>query len=100
DRVREALAAAGGQRVCGGDVPSDAAYARGFFLQPTVYRDVQPDSPLAQDELFAPVLATLRASDVEEAIALANRTQYGLSASLFTRDLGSALRYIRDIEAG
>ena len=63
-------------------------------------RDVDPDSPLAQDEIFGPVLASFVARDLDEAIALANNTRYGLSASLFTRDLGSALSYIDRIEAG
>ncbi|HEX4633996.1 MAG TPA: aldehyde dehydrogenase family protein, partial [Gemmatimonadales bacterium] len=59
-----------------------------------------PDSSLATEEVFGPVLATFVVNDLEEAIALANRTKYGLSASLFTRDLSSAVRYVRRIEAG
>jgi alpha-ketoglutaric semialdehyde dehydrogenase len=100
DRVVAALEAAAGARVSGGGAPRDERFARGFFLEPALLRNVDPDSPLAQDEIFGPVLATFVARDLEEAIALANRTRYGLSASLFTRDLGAVLDYIDRIEAG
>jgi aldehyde dehydrogenase (NAD+) len=100
DRVRAALATAGGERIAGGDPPSDARFARGFFVSPAIVRGVGPDAALAQDELFGPVLATFSAADLEEAVELANRTRYGLSATLFTRDLPSALAYIRRIHAG
>jgi aldehyde dehydrogenase (NAD+) len=100
DRVRVALRDAGGERLCGGDAPADARFTGGFFLTPAIVRGVSPDEPLAQDELFGPVLATFAVGDVEEAVALANRTRYGLSATLFTRDLRAALGYIRGIHAG
>jgi aldehyde dehydrogenase (NAD+) len=86
--------------VTGGDRPADARFQKGFFFSPTVVRDVAPDSSLATEEVFGPVLATFVVNDLEEAIALANRTKYGLSASLFTKDLPSAVRYIRRIEVG
>ena len=88
------------RRIAGGAPPDDPRFARGYFLTPTVLADVPPDSPLAKDELFAPVLAVLAADDLEDAIDLANRTAYGLSATLFTRDLASALAYVQRIEAG
>lgn len=100
DRVRSAVGAAGGKPVCGGGAPADPALVRGWFLEPTLYRDADPASPLAQEELFGPVLATFTAGDLDEAIALANGTRYGLSASLFTRDLRAALEYVHRIEAG
>jgi aldehyde dehydrogenase (NAD+) len=100
DRVRAALAAMEGTTVIGGSAPGDAAFARGNFLAPTVVRDVSPDSAMAQDELFGPVLTAFRVADLDQAIQVANHTRYGLSASLFTRDLGSALEYIRRIEVG
>jgi alpha-ketoglutaric semialdehyde dehydrogenase len=86
--------------VCGGEAPAGASLARGYFLEPAVFRDADPDSPLAQEELFGPVLASFTARDLDEAIELANRSRYGLSASLFTRDLRSALEYVHRIEAG
>jgi aldehyde dehydrogenase (NAD+) len=79
---------------------TDERFARGFFVEPAVIRDVDPASPLAQDELFGPVLATFTANDIDEAIAVANRTRYGLSAAVFTRDLGAALHFVHGIEAG
>lgn len=100
ERVRDALAGAGGEVVRGGAAPADPRFARGYFIEPALVRDVAPDSRLAQDEIFGPVLAAFVAEDLDEAIELANRTRYGLSASLFTRDLGSALDYIRRIEVG
>ena len=100
EHVHQAVQRAGGERLCGGSAPTDARFQRGFFYLPTVIRGVDPDSELAQDELFAPVLATFVVEDLDQAIAVANRTRYGLSASLFTRDIGNALRYIHRIEAG
>jgi aldehyde dehydrogenase (NAD+) len=100
DRVRAALAAMEGTTVMGGGTPADAAFARGNFLAPTLVRDVSPDSAMAQDELFGPVLTAFRVADLDQGIQVANHTRYGLSASLFTRDLGSALEYIRRIEVG
>lgn len=100
DFVGKALSASQARRVCGGATPDDPAFSRGFFLTPAVVAEVDPGSALAQEELFGPVLAVLSARDLDEAIALANRTRYGLSASLFTRDLPSALSYVQKIEAG
>jgi acyl-CoA reductase-like NAD-dependent aldehyde dehydrogenase len=86
--------------VCGGGAPADPALARGHFLTPVVLAEVPEDAAAARDELFGPVLAAFAADDLDHAIALANRTAYGLSATLFTRDLASALSYIQRIEAG
>jgi acyl-CoA reductase-like NAD-dependent aldehyde dehydrogenase len=83
-----------------GTVPDTDAFRRGFWVPPTVIRNVAADSVLAQQELFGPVLAELQADDLEHAIKLANDTPYGLSASLFTRDIRSALRYINRIQVG
>jgi aldehyde dehydrogenase (NAD+) len=83
-----------------GKIPETQDYARGFWVPPTVYRNVAADSALAQQELFAPVLAEFTAESLDHAIELANNTQYGLSASLFTKDIGSALQYIHRIQAG
>jgi aldehyde dehydrogenase (NAD+) len=82
------------------DVPKSDDYAHGYFMSPVVYRDVAVDSPLAREELFGPVLATFVARDADEAIQIANAAQYGLSASLFTRDIRAALKYIDRIEVG
>ena len=83
-----------------GEIPRTEVFARGYFVPPTIVRGASPDSAIAQRELFGPVLASFVADDLDEAIAIANSTPYGLSAALFTRDLTSALRYIDRIDAG
>jgi acyl-CoA reductase-like NAD-dependent aldehyde dehydrogenase len=101
EQLRKVLAGVDGAHIfVGAAVPKTDEFARGFFYSPTVVRGVDADSDLAQRELFGPVLAALSADDLEHAIALANGTPYGLSASLFTRDIRSALRYVDRIEAG
>ena len=100
DGVQRVLAESGADVVFAGRVPDGPEFARGYFLPPTVLRDVPADSALAQQELFGPVLASFVADDLEHAITLANGTPYGLSASLFTRDLRSALTYVHQIHAG
>lgn len=100
DGVRRVLDEARAEVVFAARLPREEPFARGYFLAPTVVRGVPLDSALAQQELFGPVLASFVADDLEQAIAIANATPYGLSASLFTRDLRSALTYVRRIEAG
>jgi aldehyde dehydrogenase (NAD+) len=100
DRIRTALDEVKSQIVFGGSVPSHESFVHGFFHDATVVRDVDPSSSLAQDELFGPVLATFTSRSLDEAIELANRSRYGLSASLFTKDLRAALEYINRIEVG
>ncbi len=84
----------GGERLTSGDL------AKGYFVAPTIFGDVPPDAIIAQEEIFGPVLALIRATDYTDAIRLANRVRFGLSASILTRDLSSAFRYIHEIEAG
>jgi aldehyde dehydrogenase (NAD+) len=86
-----ALALGGREAVPAGD---------GWFVPPTVYRDVDPASRLGQEEVFGPVLGVISVGSLEEAVAVANGTQYGLSASIFTRDLARAFAFVRDIDAG
>jgi len=84
----------GGTKLGGGD------YDRGYYVAPTVFDRVRPDMRIAQEEIFGPVVAVIEAGDFEEAVTLANDTRFGLSASVVTRDLGLALRFVREIEAG
>ena len=100
DAIRRTLDASDAERVYEGEVPDTPDFANGWFLPPIVVRGAATDSDLAQRELFGPVLAMFEAHDLDHAIDLANGTTYGLSASLFTRDVRSALRYIHRIEAG
>ena len=98
--IAKALDKHGGEPFMRAALPKDDAYAHGYFMSPVVYRDVPVDAPLAREELFGPVLATFVARDADDAIGIANAAKYGLSATLFTRDLPSALKYIDRIEAG
>ncbi len=100
DSIRAALAKAGGEQIVPTPVPAGADFDHGFFVAPTIVRGISADAPVAQEELFGPVLAWLTADDLDHALALANGTIYGLSASLFTHDIRSALQYIRRIEVG
>jgi aldehyde dehydrogenase (NAD+) len=84
---------AGGRRA-GGDL------AAGAFVQPTVFADVDPASPLAQEEIFGPVLAISSFTDEDEAIAMANGTPYGLADYIWTSDLARAHRVAGHLEAG
>lgn len=90
----------GARVVVGGGPVQDAALAGGMFLRPTLFEDVKPDSRLAQEEIFGPVLAVIPYDSYDEAIEIANGVQLGLTASIFTADLRTAHRFARDIEAG
>jgi acyl-CoA reductase-like NAD-dependent aldehyde dehydrogenase len=72
----------------------------GYFVEPTVLADLPATSRVVREEIFGPVVALLSAGSYGEAVALANDTPYGLTAALFTRDLGKALRFAHDIRAG
>ena len=73
---------------------------RGAFVAPALFGGVDPDSRLGQEELFGPVLGVIPVDSMEEAMTVANQVKFGLSASIFTRDLGRALAFARVIEAG
>lgn len=100
DSIQRALAEAQAETIFGGVLPPDPQFERGNFLAPTVVRGGNPDGLLAQRELFGPVLAAFVSDDIDHAVALANQTVYGLSASLFTRDIKTALQYIDRIHVG
>ncbi len=90
--VREAVAA-GARLVTGGG-------REGAMHAPTIVADVHPDAKLSRDELFGPAVAVTPAASVDEAIALANDSRYGLSAAVFTSSLEAAMRFAREIESG
>lgn len=95
--VTEAVAE-GAKIVCGGGKPEQPA--RGYFIEPTILRDVRPEMKIAQQELFAPLLPVIRYTDDDDVIAMANDTPYGLAAYVFTSDLSIALRAGEKLEAG
>jgi aldehyde dehydrogenase (NAD+) len=72
----------------------------GYFIPPTVFSDVEPGMQIAQEEIFGPVLTVLPFSDREEAIAIANDVEYGLTGGVFSRDIKQALNLAQEIEAG
>lgn len=72
----------------------------GYFVRPTLFRDVDPLSALGQEEIFSPVLAFITVSSYEEAVAVVNNTRYGLSAGLVTSDIGQAIRFSEDVDTG
>jgi acyl-CoA reductase-like NAD-dependent aldehyde dehydrogenase len=90
----------GARVVVGGGPVDDPALAGGMFLRPTLFDNVAPDSQLAQEEIFGPVLAAMPFDTYDEAIAISNSVSYGLTASIFTTDLRTAHRFARDVEAG
>ena len=90
----------GADVVAGGGRPSDPALGNGFYFQPTVLDKVSPGMRVAQEEIFGPVLAVITFDDVEEAIAIANRSQYGLVAGVWTRDINTAMAVASRIKAG
>jgi acyl-CoA reductase-like NAD-dependent aldehyde dehydrogenase len=90
----------GAQLSCGGQRDTDGAKANGFFVQPTIFTDVQPQMKIAQEEIFGPVLATLRFNDEDEAVQIANGTIYGLVSAIWTRDIRLAHRMAARVKAG
>jgi len=86
--------------VLGGGTPEGAAFARGYWLAPTLFADVKPGMRIAQEEVFGPVMVVERWTDEAEMLRIANGTVYGLTASIFTNDIGAALRTARAVEAG
>lgn len=90
----------GGRLICGGEPATEGDLAKGFFYKPTIIADVTVQNRLFNEEVFGPVLAITKAEDFEDAINLQNHCEYGLSSSIFTRDVNKAFVAIREIEAG
>jgi aldehyde dehydrogenase (NAD+) len=90
----------GAKLLTGGEVATENGLDKGFFYRPTIFGDVEPGMRIAQEEIFGPTTAVIRANDVDEAIKIANGIEFGLSSSIFTRDVNKAFRAIRDLNAG
>jgi acyl-CoA reductase-like NAD-dependent aldehyde dehydrogenase len=90
----------GARLVTGGAIPEISGGEGGFYLRPAVLADVRNDMRVAQEEIFGPVACVIPFDTEEEAIRLANETEYGLSGSIWTRDLGRAIRVSKAIRTG
>jgi aldehyde dehydrogenase (NAD+) len=90
----------GAKLLTGGEVATDGDLGKGFFYRPTIFADVDAQMRIAQEEIFGPVTALIRVRDADEAIRISNGIKYGLSSSIFTRDVNTAFRAMRDLEAG
>jgi alpha-ketoglutaric semialdehyde dehydrogenase len=90
----------GARLLTGGEVATNDGLDKGSFYRPTIFGRVDPGMRIAQEEIFGPTTALIRVKDVDEAIRVSNGIKYGLSSSIFTRDVNKAFRAMRDLEAG
>jgi alpha-ketoglutaric semialdehyde dehydrogenase len=90
----------GAELLTGGEVATDGDLGKGFFYRPTVFGGVEAGMRIANEEIFGPTTALIPVVDFDEAVRVANGVGYGLSSSIFTRDVNKAFRAMRDLEAG
>jgi acyl-CoA reductase-like NAD-dependent aldehyde dehydrogenase len=100
DRYSKIGADEGAHLLTGGEPATDGELAKGFYYRPTVFADVDPQMRIAQEEIFGPTTALIPVGSFEEAVRVANGIQYGLSSSIFTRDVNRAFRAMRDLQTG
>lgn len=90
----------GAKLLLGGKILDQGEYAKGFFHEPTIFGDVKPNMRIAQEEIFGPVVALIQVDSFEEAIEVANGTDFGLSLSMYTKDVNRAFKAIEELESG
>jgi len=90
----------GARLLCGGYRLTGGLYDTGYFYAPTIFSEVDPEMRIAKEEIFGPVVVALRFRELDEAIAICNGTNYGLSSSIYTGNVNHAFRSIRDLDAG
>jgi betaine-aldehyde dehydrogenase len=90
----------GAKLVCGGKRPAAPELSKGFFLEPTIFDDVKPSMRIAREEIFGPVLSVIPFDTEAQAIEIANDTDYGLAAAVWSTNLTRAMRVIRELRAG
>jgi len=103
DKVERYLAIArkqGAEVVAGGGRPSGKAFDKGWFYRPTILAGVSPDHRVANEEIFGPVLSVIEVGSFDEAVAINNGVRYGLSSSIYTRDVNLAFRAIQELDNG
>ena len=84
----------------GGRTLTGGIYDEGWYVEPTIFTEVSPEMRIAREEIFGPVLTVFRARDLEDAVAISNSVKFGLSSSVYTRDIPRAFRYISTVDAG
>jgi aldehyde dehydrogenase (NAD+) len=92
--------AEGAKIACGGNRLTSGAHAKGFFHEPTVFVDVDPNMRIAREEIFGPVVSVMRCRSLDEAVAIGNNVEYGLSAAIYTRDINRAFVAMRELYTG
>ena len=90
----------GADLLTGGRRASGKGLERGFFFEPTIFARVEPGARIEQEEIFGPVLSVLRVATADEAFAINNGVRYGLSSSLYTRDVNLAFRAMNELDTG
>jgi alpha-ketoglutaric semialdehyde dehydrogenase len=90
----------GAKLLTGGEVATGNGLDQGFFYRPTIFADVEPGMRIAQEEIFGPTTALIPVTDFDDAIRVANGIRFGLSSSIFTRDVNRAFRAMRDLQTG
>jgi acyl-CoA reductase-like NAD-dependent aldehyde dehydrogenase len=90
----------GARLLTGGEVATGDGLDKGFYYRPTIFGDVKPEMRIAQEEIFGPTTALIPVDDFDEAIRVSNGIEYGLSSSVFTRDVNKAFRAMRDLVTG
>ena len=90
----------GADIVCGAQRPSGDAYKDGLFYEPTIFTRVEPTQRIAYEEIFGPVLSVIRVSTPDEAFAVNNSVKYGLSSSVYTRDVNISFRALQELDNG
>lgn len=90
----------GATMICGGERVTGDGFDKGYFVKPTLFDHVTPDMRIAREEIFGPVLAVLRVKDFDEAMQVANDSEFGLSSSIFTNDASRIFRFVEEIETG
>ena len=98
--IRLGEAAPGAKALRCSALPADARLGQGYFVQPVIFTGIGNDHRIAREEIFGPVTCVIRFRDYEDAIAQANDTDYGLAATIWTRDLKTALDATQRLEAG
>jgi aldehyde dehydrogenase (NAD+) len=90
----------GAELALGGAFYEEGEYKKGYFYRPTVFLGVEPTMRIAREEIFGPVLSVFKVKDADEAMEVLNDSSYGLSSSIYTRDVNLAFRAVEDLEAG